>query len=58
MNRIEAFDENFFSFAAMLGSAPGGSLLRFAAPSLAAASGQPYAERITQFSASARGTRM
>ena len=43
MNRIEAFDENFFSFAAMLGSAPGGSLLRFAAPSLAAASGQPYA---------------
>ncbi len=43
MDRLQAFDENFFSFAAMLGGAPGGSTLSFKSPSLAAASGQPYA---------------
>lgn len=37
------FDKNFFSFAEMLGGAPGGGILRLTAPSLAAASGQPHA---------------
>lgn len=43
MDRLQAFDENFFSFAEMLSGAPGGAALPFKAPSLAAASGQPYA---------------
>lgn len=37
------FDKNFFSFAAMLGGAPGGGLLTLGGASLAAASGQPHA---------------
>ena len=37
------FDKNFFSFAGMLGGAPGGGLLPLGGASLAAASGQPHA---------------
>ena len=37
------FDKNFFSFARMLGGAPGGGLLPLGGASLAAASGQPHA---------------
>ena len=37
------FDKNFFSFAEMLGGAPGGGLLPLGGASLAAASGQPHA---------------
>lgn len=37
------FDKNFFSFAAMLGGAPGGGLLKLGGDSFAAASGQPHA---------------
>lgn len=43
MDISRAFYENFFSFAAMLSEAPHGAALRFAPPSLAAASGLPYA---------------
>ncbi|MDO5115766.1 MAG: GNAT family N-acetyltransferase [Synergistaceae bacterium] len=55
MDRLQAFYENFFSFAAMLGGAPGGATLSFAPPSLAAASGQPYAgENYAIFGAEAK----
>ena len=37
------FDKNFFSFAEMLGGAPGGGLLPLGGASLAVASGQPHA---------------